>query len=117
MDGTLLAAFEALKGAFSWLIPSGIIDFAEISQTEGIDGALTYYFNILFEHISNFFFGFMAESKSAFASIGSKAVSSFNVELNANFFFYVLGLIFGFFLIKFVLGKVLDLITNIIDPM
>ena len=117
MDSATYAALEALRGAFSWLIPYGIIDFAEVVEVEGIDGAITYYFNILFEHVSNFFFKFLGESKNVFSSIGSSAVSAFHVELNGNFFFYVVGIIFGFFLVKFVLGKVLDLITNLIDPM
>ncbi len=70
----------------------------------------------LFNTICNVFFNILDMAKPMFSDFGNHAINTFAFSLTDNFFNTIIGIIFGFFVFKFALGKVLDLIGRWLDP-
>ena len=88
-------------------------EFAE----NGFQGIIDSFIDDWFTWISNILFNFLSSAKHVFIEIGDKAVSLFSFQFNSNFLFTICGVIFGFFILKFALGKLIDYILRLMDPM
>lgn len=103
------------SGIFAWIknliYSNSIFDAVGMSSEDKVNAYIDY----LFDAITNIFFSFLDHTASMFNSFGNKAISLFQIDFTNNFFVTVCGCIFGFFIFKFVLGKVIDLVSRIID--
>jgi hypothetical protein len=71
----------------------------------------------VFNFFTDMFFGLLSYSKPMFAEFGNRAIATFDFDFKNNFVVTVIGLMFGFFLFKFILSKVFDLLGRWVDPM
>ena len=103
---------------YSWIFDTPISDFLEwlVDPTGGVAYAISTPIR-LFDKICNLFFNFLDLSKPMFIDFGNHAINTFAFSLTDNFFNTVIGIIFGFFVFKFALGKVIDLIGRWLDPL
>ena len=103
------------SGLFSWvrnlIFANGIMDEVGMTAEEKRNAFIEY----LFDTLTDIFFSFFEQMSSAFSAFGSRAINYFSFSFTSNFFITIVGIIFGFFVFKFILGKVIDLISNIID--
>ena len=91
--------------------------YHDLIQSEGIGAALEDYAYDLFLKLEEWFFSFLDTSKEFFIDIGQKALYVFQFDFTKNFLVTVVGFIFGFFVFKFILSKIFDLIGRWLDPM
>lgn len=96
---------------------SFIIYLKDMISNEGLGGTIEHYATKIFDFYTDLFLKFIDNSKEFFGQMGSKAISVFTFDFTSNFFVCVIGFIFGFFILKFALGKVFDLVGRWLDPM
>lgn len=106
---------------WDWIIDTAfnnpITDFVNyITSADGIADIVSFPYRA-FNTLTDVFFTFLDYSKVMFSGFGARAVQTFDFDFREHFFTTIVGLIFGFFIFKFILNKVFDLITNLLDPM
>ena len=107
-----------MQGIIDYFVGLGtFIQQAKSSISEdGLGAYIETFASKVFDFYTSMFLNFLDKSKPMFNQLGRKAISTFHFDFNDNFIVTCVGLIFGFFLFKFVLGKVIDLIGRWLDP-
>ena len=85
------------------------------SIIDAIFDAISDKLEIFTSFLSVLFFRFVDSSKGIFSQLGTAALDIFTFKLDQNFFITIIGFIFGFFILKFVFGKAIDLISRFLD--
>ncbi len=98
-------------------IAAMIENIKDMFSEVGFSGTIEHYADKLFELYTTLFVNFMDKAQGLFYNMGNKAITVFHVDFMDNFFVTVCGFIFGFFILKFVLGKVFDLVGRWLDPL
>ena len=103
------------SGLFEWLKSliwaNGIQEEVGMTKEEKLLSWIDYFLDIIQDYV----FGFLENCSGAFNAIGNKFISLIQIDFTSNFLVVIVGFIFGFWLFKFVLGKVIDLASNLID--